>query len=224
MTYYLPVPTLSPGLCCGSTVQCRVRISFLLGEGPVLFIHILNIARVPGPQKIHDMISVKKGSHNYTCGHSYFQRYGRTSTEFAGNEAYGCWGPLYKIAPGSASPCLGRAPLLSFIFSNERVVLYCGKPTYRFLYNPNARILFLPPSFHTFKWERHFRIPLSLVSGAYGNNSLAYGNNRLRWLFEMDLPWRTWHGSFCLPGAKPAPWESALCVHPKSFVQYQGLP
>lgn len=68
-------------------------------------------------------------------------RGGGRASELAGN---GCWGPLYKIAPGSASPCLGGAPLLSFIFSHSRVVLYCGKPTYRLLYNPNARILILP--------------------------------------------------------------------------------
>lgn len=105
-------------------------------EGPTF--SSMNLARVLGTQKIHGMVWVKKRSHYYTCGHSYFQRSGWVS-KFSGNEAYECWGPLYTNSMGNCLSLYGKGSSIS-----SKVVLYPAKPTCSGLYDLNGRIPFLP--------------------------------------------------------------------------------
>lgn len=126
-----------------------------------------------------------------------------------------------KTAPGSASPYMGRAPPSSFILSSSKVVLYCAKPTCRCLYSPNERIPFLLSLFLSFQWEKHFRIPLSVVSKLVGTTVCI---DSLKWLYpeEHDMVVSAFQERSQLHGR----WASAFSrnVHPKSFVQYRGPP
>lgn len=101
-----PAPTPFPGLCCmdqWSDAGCRSH--FFLGRTH-LFVHESSKS-ARHTQKIHGMVWVKKRSHYYTCGHSYFQRSGWVS-KFAGNEAYECWGPLYTNSTGKCLSLHGK--------------------------------------------------------------------------------------------------------------------
>lgn len=200
---------LSQDCCVGQPCNVGCGSHFFL-EGPVLFICILNLARVPGTQKMRDTVSVKKGSHNYTCGHSYSQRWGRAS-EFAGDEAYGYWGPLYKIAPGSASPCLGGALCsVSYLVIQGLCCIVENQLTGSF-----TRILFLPllsiPSngkgILEFLWVWCRKLMGTIVC-----------IDSLKWIYpeEHDMVVSAFQERSQLHGSQASVFSS---VHPKSFVQ-----